>query len=78
MEEVEFTKELAPIIAEAFDNEEMIPFYFPILNKLVWFVPQRFNQKFAAFKQHNHPNFRNFVVLTIDEGKAVQQLLEKQ
>ena len=57
-------------------NEKMIPFFFPLISQLVWFVPQNFNQKFEAFKQHNDPKFRNFVVLTVREAEAVLTLLE--
>ena len=55
-------------------KDNLIPFFFPILNQLVWFNPLFFNQKFAAFKQHNDPKYRNFVVLTVDEAKAVEKL----
>ena len=55
-------------------KDNLIPFFWPIKNQLAWFNPLNFNQKFAAFKQHYDPTFRNFVVLTVDEANAVEKL----
>ena len=57
-------------------EDNFIPFYFPLLGELVWFNHQLFNDKFANFKQHNDPKFRNFVVLTVAEANAVLNLLQ--
>ena len=60
---------------EDLGKDNFIPFYFPLLNRLVWFNHKFFNDKFANFKQHNDPKFRNFVVLTVLEAHAVLNLI---